>query len=338
VSSSSGAATGEAVHFGLTPWRTTRETGSALESFVAQVELAENLGFHSFWLPESHFTQPAAYPAPLLLLAAAAVRTQHLRLGTTSYLLPIRNPLHVAEEVGVLDQLSGGRVILGVGRGFRPSLFEAFQVPRSEKRDRFEASLAAILRAWRGESVLDESEAENVRAQAPLRLSPTPRQLPHPPIWVAAFGPKALTQAGNLNLPYLASPLETLQRLVENYALHEAARPEDARNGQLPVPVIRTAFVTREAARARAIRDALTKQLRALAQTEQALPRPAHDAPIDAWALVGEPERVAEGIERYREALGLTHLILRAQVPEASASELAESVHLLAELHGRFRG
>ncbi len=74
------------LRFGLTPWDGDgADDGASLVHFIGQVELTERLGFHSFWLPESHFVT-RSYPAPLLLLAAAAVRTRHLRLGTTSYL------------------------------------------------------------------------------------------------------------------------------------------------------------------------------------------------------------------------------------------------------------
>src|SRR5512145_2191338 len=131
--------------------------GSAAE-IARQGEIAEGLGYVSFWLPESHFGDAGAIPAPLLLLAAVAARTTRLRLATTSFLLPVRHPIHVAEEVAVLDRLSEGRVILGVGRGFRGALFAAFDVPAAEKRDRFEANLRLIQDAWRGEPVAFEED------------------------------------------------------------------------------------------------------------------------------------------------------------------------------------
>jgi alkanesulfonate monooxygenase SsuD/methylene tetrahydromethanopterin reductase-like flavin-dependent oxidoreductase (luciferase family) len=131
------------LHVGLTPWRT--DLHGAAGPLAAQGERAESLGFDSFWLPESHFSARGALPQPLLLLAAIAARTRKLRLGTTSYLLPVRHPLQVAEDVAVLDRLSEGRVILGIGRGFRSELFTAFEVPPSEKRDRFRSALEQIL-------------------------------------------------------------------------------------------------------------------------------------------------------------------------------------------------
>ena len=120
------------LHVGVTPWEMSAEMGAV--QLGEQVERAEALGFDSFWLPEHHFGGTGSVPAPLLLLAGAATRTRRLVLATTSLLLPVRHPLHVAAEVAVLDQLSGGRLILGLGRGFAASLFQAFDVPASRHR------------------------------------------------------------------------------------------------------------------------------------------------------------------------------------------------------------
>ena len=117
------------LHLGVTPW--SFEGEGLAGGLAEQAVLAESLGFDSLFLPESHFAGSASIPSPLLLLAAAAARTTRLRLGTTSFLLPVRNPIHVAEEVAVLDRLSQGRVILGMGRGFRGALFTAFEARSS---------------------------------------------------------------------------------------------------------------------------------------------------------------------------------------------------------------
>lgn len=295
-------------------------------------ETADRLGFDSFWIPESHFLRRGACPAPLLLLAAAAARTRSLRLGTSSYLLPIRQPLRVAEDVAVLDQLSGGRVTLGLGRGFRAELFRAFQIPRAEKRDRFREALDTMLRAWRGEPLAQRGpEAES----EPIYLSPLPLQQPHPPIWVAAFGPKALAQAGGLGLPYLASPVETLERLRENHRRHRAALPAGFDAAQLSVPVIRTVFITRNPTRAEEVRRSMEHQARL---TSRRLGRGFADlesAGADDWALVGAPEEVVERILRYRSEIGLTHLICGLRAPDASDAEIESSLHELAELAER---
>ena len=191
---------GKPLHLGLTPWRISGRVDA--HALAHQAELAENWGYQSFWLPESHFAGDSAIPDPLMLLAAVSARTRTIRLATTSYLLPLRHPLQAAEQVAVLDRLSGGRVTLGVGRGYQAAMFDAFEVSRKDKRRIFEWCLGTMIRAWQGHP-LPGGEGEVV-------LSPLPVQQPHPPVWVAAFGPKALAQAGGLGLPYLASPMESV--------------------------------------------------------------------------------------------------------------------------------
>ena len=321
------------LHLGLTPW--VGDLAAAAPAIGGQAEIAEGLGYRSFWLPESHFQAPGACPTPLLLLAAAAARTTRIALGTTSYLLPIRNPLQAAEEVAVLDRLSGGRVILGIGRGFRPALFEAFNVPQREKRDRFEATLAIMRRAWAGEPILENGAgAAGEGAAAAVCVEPRPVQEPHPPLWVAAFGPKGVAQAGRLGLPYLASPVEPLSRLARNYALHREALEAAGIASALPVPIMRTVFVSSDAGALRRVREGLERQMAEMRASSSAVLRGRVEGGVDDWALIGEPERVAEAVERYREELGITHLIVRGAIVGADGAERVRSLETLATLLG----
>ncbi len=318
---------GGALEVGITPWELPAQAGA--ERLCAQAERAERLGFHSFWLPEGHFSGANAIPQPLLWLAAIASRTTRLRLGTTSYLLPIRHPLQVAEEVAVLDRLSGGRVILGVGRGFRKALFTAFDVDRSTKRDRFEAALAVMRDAWAGRPVAPDSDLPG----APSVLAPRPVQDPHPPIWVAAFGPKALEQAGRLGLPYLASPLETEAALTANYAMHRETLALHGHGAAgLAVPIMRSVFAHPDAAVVSRVRDALQRQALALGSSGSAILRRSGAADAEEFAILGEPARVRDEVLRYREKLGMTHLIARTQVPGTDEHERLGALEALASL------
>ncbi len=302
------------IHWGLTPWDFNNRSAASLAD---QARVAESLGYESYWLPESHFVENAI-PDPLMLLASVASSTERLQLGTTSYLVPLRNPLQAAEQVAVLDCLSNGRVILGVGRGYAAAMLRAFDVAPREKRERFEHNLRLMVRAWSGESVPSGT------SDAGLVLEPLPVQRPHPPIWVAAFGPKALAQAGRLGLPYLASPMESLDDLKANLATHGAAAVA-AGHGEVAVrPIMRTVFLGRGHREV----DELKVRLAAAG-------RPLRDdrVGVDDWAIVGDRAYVAAKLDEYREALGVTHIIVtRLRIGGIAEQRLRESVEDVAKL------
>lgn len=299
----------------VTAWALTGN-GSDL---AAQAEIAEDMGFDGFWLPENHFGGAAAIPAPLMLLASVASRTRRIRLGTTSYLLPIRHPILAAEEVAVLDRISDGRVILGIGRGFQDSLFSAFDIPVRDKRKHFRANLDRMMAAWQGEPI-HHHEGEDIL------LAPLPVQKPYPPLWVAAFGPLAIRQAGQLGLPYIASPVESLEELQRNIEQHQSEVAGAALPPVQEIPVMRTIFVSADRAQNQSVCNALRQEAGGRFRSA--------DAAVEDWAIVGEPAFVRDQIERYRESLGMTYLIARGRIPGVSHTAQVESHRLLAELAG----
>ena len=314
------------LHIGVTAW--DMGLPGTAEQFAGQAERAEALGLDSFWLPEFHFDEGVPLPQPLLPLAAVAARTRRLRVGTGSYLLPIRHPVQVAEEVAVLDRLSAGRVILGVGRGYRAGLFDAFDVAAKEKRDRFERALDAMVAAWAGEPVGWEDDR-------PVRLVPRPVQDPHPPIWVAAFGPRALEQAGRLGLPYFASPIESIEALAGNFARFGEAWAAAGTAAPAEAPIMRTTFVSRDRSLLRAARERLAEQAASLARSPVGAIRRGAGVRPDDWALVGEPEAVRDRIEHYRERFAMTHLIAsRTRLPGLEPGDFERSLEHLADLRG----
>ena len=306
------------MRLGVTPWDFA---DLSAQSLTDQARAAESLGFDSFWLPENHFN-PGAIPDPLMLLAAVAAGTRRIKLATTSYLLPLRHPLQAAEQVAVLDQLSGGRVILGIGRGFAATMLRAFSVVPGEKRRLFEECLHTMRVAWRGEPVqLDDGESSVV-------LNPLPVQRPHPPLWVAAFGPKALDQAGRLGLPYLASPLETMAKLAANFARHATAA-SDAGNAPVDTrPVMRTVYVSNSAREVRRLRERMTIEMGKIG-------RLAHGARAEEWAIVGDAVEVRDQIAEYRESLDIDYLVVsRLRVPDVTEEAMQASLAAVAEIAG----
>jgi len=281
-----------------------------------------------------HFA-PGVATSPLLTLAAVAARSRSLRLGTTSLLLPIRPPLRAAEEVAALDRLSGGRVILGLGRGFRAPLFSAFGIDAASKRDRFDASLDWMLARWSGRPVdpgdsIFTGEADGGSHDDPE--SARPHQHPHPPLAVAAFGRKGLLQASRRALPYLASPLEPLPLIEENLAFHREHLPPGVSARDLVVPVMRTVYVAGSDAEAARVYAALERESRAArppGRMPTAIARAA-GADVSERAVVGLESEVLDGLARYRERLGMDLLVARPQVGAATPSEREASLERLA--------
>ena len=301
---------------GLTPWEFS---DLSAESLVKQARFAEKQGYDSIWLPENHFGTNAI-PDPLTLLAAVAGGTQKIRLGTTSYLLTLRNPLQAAEQVAVLDQLSRGRLILGMGRGYAPDMLKAHNVPPAQKRRIFSWALEIMKDAWVGKPVtLDDSE-ENA-----VVVYPQPFQKPWPPLWVAAFGPKALAQAGKLGLPYLCSPMESLETLRVNFEVHRAEVIGTGLDLPEVIPLMRTVFVSEDLP----LIKKLTYEIES--KTENARLK-SNEGVLD-WVIIGEPSYVRDRLDQYQEQLGMNYLVAtRVRVSGIESKIMEESISLLADI------
>jgi alkanesulfonate monooxygenase SsuD/methylene tetrahydromethanopterin reductase-like flavin-dependent oxidoreductase (luciferase family) len=158
-------------------------------------ELAEPLGFDSYWPPEHHFTDYSACPDNLQLLSWLAGRTTKLRLGTGAVIVPWNHPLRVAEKVAVLDHLSGGRAILGLGRGLSRVEYGHFGIDMNEARDRFDEGSRMILDA------LETGEIEGAGPYYPQVRTPIrPRPLAgfHGRFYCVGLSPESVEQAAKL--------------------------------------------------------------------------------------------------------------------------------------------
>src|SRR5215475_2646078 len=128
------------------------QAGGDFEETIRECERAEAAGFDSVWLGEHH-NSAVLHPTPLIRLAAIAARTRRLRLGTGVLLLPLYHPLAVAEEAAMVDVISGGRLVLGVGAGYAPEEFSAFGISIKERGRRLEEGAALVRRIWTEEHV-----------------------------------------------------------------------------------------------------------------------------------------------------------------------------------------
>src|SRR3989454_9595970 len=173
--------------FGLSPL----QAGGDFAETIRECEQAEAAGFDSVWLGEPHNSR-TLYPTPLIGLAAIAARTRKVRLGTAVLLLSLYHPLTVAEEAAMVDRISAGRLILGVGAGYAPEEFAAFGYSIKERGSRLEESALLLQRLWTEENVTHHGRHFHLDN---VTIAPRPLQHPRPPMWFGAWAETAIHRA-----------------------------------------------------------------------------------------------------------------------------------------------
>ena len=239
--------------FGVFNFVQVRESVSPADLYAQnldEAQAAEDLGFDVLWYAEHHFSTYCLLPSPNVFLGAVAARTQRVRLGNMVNVLPFHNPVRVAAEAAMLDQLSRGRLDVGIGRGVQQQEFESLHVPMAESRDIFEEALEVVLGVWREPGFSYHGryyQCDNVRLEPPLV------QQPHPPLYFTATSPPSLEWAGRRGIP-IAQIFAPLGAMAANRAAYRAARRAaghpDVRDDFLP---FRHVYVAESDAAARAV-------------------------------------------------------------------------------------
>jgi alkanesulfonate monooxygenase SsuD/methylene tetrahydromethanopterin reductase-like flavin-dependent oxidoreductase (luciferase family) len=186
---------------------------------LAQIEHGDRLGFDTAWLAELHFfPEFSVMSSPLIVAAAAAQRTQRIRLGMAVSLLPLCEPIRSAEDAATVDILSDGRLVFGVGRGTNPLHYGGFNIPMEESRERFSEALEVVTQAWTAERV---NYAGKYYRYKDVAVYPKPLQKPHPPIRIATNSSDTFPMAGQLGYPMFSSlvvvPLPRFRRDIAVY-------------------------------------------------------------------------------------------------------------------------
>ena len=170
---------------------------------LERIEIMDRAGYDAVWLAEHHFSSFSVCPSVHLMGTMAAARTKRLRIGTGVSLAPFYHPLRLAEEVALLDVLSGGRVNWGAGRGFARVEFENFGVPPDESTSRFHEAVEIVLRAWTEERL--SFAGKHFRFDG-VEVLPKPLQRPHPPVWMAATSESSIDWAAGQGFSILMDP------------------------------------------------------------------------------------------------------------------------------------
>jgi probable F420-dependent oxidoreductase len=306
--------------------------GEALEEVIR----AEELGFDSVWMEEHHGVKDHYWPSPLPVLAGFATRTARLMLGTDILVFPFYHPVRLAEDIALLDVISGGRFVFGTAIGYKPDEFALYGTPLDKRGARFEEGLQLMKALWTGDAVTFKGHyyrADNVR------LEPKPLSMPHPPVWIGGWGKLTLRRAATLADAWLPGPTADLARLLDakrQILAHRAASGLTAAVAEWPLT--RDVIIADTDAKARELAE---RHIMVSYRDEYAggWQHPFIDRSIAANLdslmrdrfIIGGPEQCIAHIKRFVEAFGMTHLICRLFFPGMPHQQIMRELELLAQ-------
>jgi alkanesulfonate monooxygenase SsuD/methylene tetrahydromethanopterin reductase-like flavin-dependent oxidoreductase (luciferase family) len=296
---------------------------------LEQVRLARDGGFDSVFAGQHFLPRPFQMLQPVPLLARLASEAEGMRIGAGVLLLPLLNPVEVAEQAATLDVLTGGRFVLGVGLGYRREEDEAFALSPHRVRT-FVEKLDIVRRLLEGEEVTADGDGYRLRG---ARLALRPVQRPRPPIWMAANNDSAVRRAARLADTWFVNPHASIAEVERQLALFHAERggpPEE-------LPMIREACIAPTDEEALEVaRRYVAPKYQTYVEWGQSDVLPPSDTLRREWNelragrfVIGAPETASAQIAALRN-LGVTELVLRVQWPGMPQRDVLRTLELLA--------
>jgi alkanesulfonate monooxygenase SsuD/methylene tetrahydromethanopterin reductase-like flavin-dependent oxidoreductase (luciferase family) len=311
------------------------------EHYALRLDLAslyDELGFRTYHVAEHHGTPFGLAPSPGTLLSAVAARTQRLRVGPLVYLLPLYHPLRLYEEICMLDQMSGGRFELGIGRGISPYELGIYGVDVQEAPARYQESLAILMQAFANDTLNHEGRWHTFR-DVPLPLKPLQR--PHPPLWYGALRPDTADWAARngVNLVCGNGPPPEIRAITDRYrevwrSLGHATGSEPRLGMQRQLVIAPTDDEARAIARRgfgkfrESFRWLWARHGDPLA--DQLLPEDYMLVEQHGEALAGSPETVCGRLVEQAAQAGVNYFVCRFAWGDLTRAEIEQSTRLFA--------
>jgi alkanesulfonate monooxygenase SsuD/methylene tetrahydromethanopterin reductase-like flavin-dependent oxidoreductase (luciferase family) len=282
---------------------------------LARIDVMDQTGYDAVWLAEHHFSGYSVCPSVHLMAMHVASRTEHLRIGTAVTLAAFYHPLRIAEEVALLDVLSGGRINWGAGRGFDPVEFSVFGVSPDESTARFREAVEIVIAAWSNERLTFEGEFHSYKD---VEVLPKPFQRPHPPAWVAASSIGAVEWAASRGYSILMDPHSAHSEIAKKLGHYRNGLEKGGHDlGPRDIPTARLVAIAETDAKAAEIAERgakwtsgyIPKQALASFRSDDQTPEPV-DHYMDDVIVHGSPERVVDILKKLEEEIPLDYLLL----------------------------
>lgn len=312
---------------------------SAVERFrehIEQVRLLRDYGFDSVWAGQHYLSHPIQYFQPLPILARLAAEAGDMLIGTDIIVLTLQHPIEMAEQYATLDVVTGGRLVFGVGLGYRDLEYEVFGVQRSTRVSRFVEALEVVRRLWTEDEVT--FSGKHFRFEK-LRLGLRPVQKPRPPIWIGSSSDAAVPRAARLADVWVMTNHASVPALARQVAIYRRALAEAGRPFPAELARCLELYVAEDDARAVAeCRPYLEGKYRAYVawgQERDTAKGERLDSPFEELAkdrfVIGGPERVIRELEAQHQVLGVNHWLFRIQWPGMPQALVLKAIRLLGE-------
>lgn len=319
--------------FVVTQYELDRQMTDVTDELITQAEMAREHGFASVHAGEHHVTDEHQYLLNEPTLAYVADHIGDLSLETGMCLLPYHNPVRIAEYGATMDILTSGQFTLGVAMGYRQKEFDAFGIDRSDAVGRFVEGIQIIKRLWTEESVTYDGDYFQLED---VSINPKPLQEPRPDIIVGASNESSIRRGARLADGWLGAHVPYHQAVEQANAFRDERERQGAEQGF--VGLTREVFVadTTEKAEAK-VKDHLMGKYESYSDWGQddVIEGDDFDSPWEKLKherfLVGTPEEVVEGLERYEERLDPDKIMVRTQFPGMAFEDVHQSIELLGE-------
>jgi len=308
---------------------------------IAQV--ADKLGFESIWCAEHHFSTYGYLSRPLMMATHLAARTERIRVGSAVVVLPLHHPLVVAEEIATADLLSGGRLDVGLGRGYQPYEFRRLGLSLDDSRERFEEGVDILLKAFAGDPFSYEGKHFKFEETS---VFPVPVQKPHPPIWVVGQSQESIVATARRGFNLVSGGFGVpLERLREFRKVFDDTITDPAQKSEISVSTQRPVYVTHDESEIPAIVEQARWNMRVTlslrhgrerVEKGHAIPVPYENEPsqqelLDRYFVIGTPERCIAKLRELQDAMKLNHFNASFWFGDLTSEQVLGSMKLFAE-------
>jgi alkanesulfonate monooxygenase SsuD/methylene tetrahydromethanopterin reductase-like flavin-dependent oxidoreductase (luciferase family) len=323
------------------PPHNPRKHADLYREMLSEIESAEEMGFDSAWLTEHHFLADGYCPSLMVTAAAIAARTSKIRIGTGVLLMPLHNAIRIAEDAAVVDLISGGRFILGLGLGYRSEEFEGFGVSLKHRRDRMEESLEILIKSWKDEKFSLHGTHYSIKD---LNVTPKPVQRPIP-IWIGAFTEPAIRRAARIGASLYVPAIGIIPIIKSLFDMHTNMLKEyNYDPNKVEKPIVREMYITDNESGDSVwerIKEHVTYTAKGYASwgsmvdTEGNLLSDPDDPKLYDIArkqsIIGTPQECVDIISEYKEQLPIDNLICRFKFPGISHEDAMRSMRLFTD-------